>query len=143
MLTLIVFTAVPMVMQTAAFRLDRDLDSLLALHDLAWITFIGIYAFPTVQCLAIAFCIWSDPDQAVLPRWFAYFNAWVAIGFAPASTIYWFQDGPFAWDGFFPWWLPVSVFFCWMIVNTTVMRKAILGQAAEVAGATPRTLRAT
>jgi hypothetical protein len=135
MLTLVVFTVVPMVLQTAAFRPDRDLDVLLALHDLGWLTFIGIFAFPTVQCLAIAACVFSDPDQRILPRWFAYFNAWVAVGFAPASTIYWFKEGPFAWNGLIPWWIPVFVFFSWMVVNTAVIRRAILDQAPEQASA--------
>ncbi len=134
MLTLVVFTIVPMVLQTAAFRLDRNPDALLALHDLGWITFIGVYAFPTVQCLAIAACVFSDPAQRILPRWFGYFNAWVAIGFMPASTIYWFKEGPFAWNGFFPWWLPVGVFFVWIVINTAVIRKAILAQAAQEHG---------
>jgi UDP-N-acetylmuramyl pentapeptide phosphotransferase/UDP-N-acetylglucosamine-1-phosphate transferase len=132
MVTLIVFTVVPMVLQTAAFRPDRNPDALLALHDLGWITFIGVYAFPTVQCLAITACVLSDPNQRILPRWFGYFNAAVAIGFAPASTIYWFKSGPFAWNGIFPWWIPVFVFFAWVIVNSVVMRKAILEQETEL-----------
>jgi hypothetical protein len=126
MVTLVVFTVVPMVMQTAAYRPDRDPDVLLALHDLGWITFVGVYAFPTVQCLAIAACVLSDPEQRLLPRWFAFFNIWVALGFAPATTIYWFKDGPMAWNGLFPWWIPVCVFFTWMVVNSAVIRKAIL-----------------
>lgn len=129
MLTLTIFTMVPMVLQTAAFRPDRDLNSLLVLHDLGWITFIGSYAFPTVQCLSVTACIFSDPEQRILPRWFGYFNAWIAIGFVPASTLYWFKEGPFAWNGLMPWWIPVFVFFAWIVVNTAVVRKAILEQA--------------
>lgn len=129
MVTLVVFTVVPMVLQAAIFRPDRDADALLALHDLFWITFVGIYAFPTIQCLAIAVCVMTDSRQTILPRWFGYFNAWVAVGFAPASTIYWFREGPFAWNGVFAWWIPVFVFFTWMAVNTAVIRRAILEQS--------------
>lgn len=55
-------------MQTAAFRLDRQPELIQALHDLGWLSFIGIFSFPSVQCLAMAFCKLSDPAQQVLPR---------------------------------------------------------------------------
>jgi len=130
MVTLIVFVLPPMVMQTIAFRTDRDPSSMLALQDLAWLSFVGIFSFPTVQCLAIALCVLTAPDQSVLPRWFGYFNAWVGLGFAPAATIYWFKSGPLAWNGVIPFWLPVGVFCIWMIVNTSVVRSAILRRGA-------------
>lgn len=127
MLTLIVFVVPPMAWQAAAFRLDRDPSTIQALHDLGWLAFIGIFSFPTVQCLAIALCILTDPRQRVLPRWLAYFNLWVAVGFAPAATIYFFKSGPLAWNGVVPWWIPIVVFFAWMIINTVAIRQAILG----------------
>jgi hypothetical protein len=52
------------------------------------------------------------------------------LGFAPAATIYWFKSGPLAWNGIIPFWLPIGVFFIWMIVNTAVVRSAILRQGA-------------
>jgi hypothetical protein len=128
MLTLIVFVVPPMGWQAAAFRLERQPELIQALHDLGWLAFIGIFSFPSVQCLALAFCILVDPTQRVLPRWFAYFNLWVAIGFAGAATIYFVKSGPLAWNGVVPWWIPIAVFFSWMIVNTVTVRKAILEQ---------------
>jgi len=128
MLTLLVFVFPPMVMETALFRPERSPELLSLLHDLAWLPFIGIFSFPTVQCLAIAACVLANGDQRVLPRWFGYFNAWVGIGFAGPSLIYFFKTGPFAWNGFVAWWMPVAVFGAWMVVNTLVLRKAILSQ---------------
>jgi hypothetical protein len=135
MLTLIVFALPPMAWQAAAFRLDRDPEIVQALHDLGWLSFIGVFSFPFVQCLAVAFCILSDPHQRVLPRWLAYFNLWVAIGFAPAATIYFFKNGPMAWNGLVPWWIPIAVFFAWMIVNTIAVRRSIIEHDLPVTAA--------
>jgi hypothetical protein len=131
MLTLVVFVLPPMAWQAAAFRPERDPASVQALHDFGWLAFIGIFSFPTIQCLAIAMCVLIDPDQRILPRWFGYFSLWVAIGFAPAATIYFFKSGPLAWNGIVPWWLPIGVFFAWMIVTTAVVRSAIQHQATS------------
>jgi hypothetical protein len=129
MLTLIVFVLPMMVFQTAAYRSDRDPQILVALNDLGWISFIGIFSYPTVQCFAISACVLIDRSQHVLPRWFGYFNVWIGTGFTLAAPIYFFKSGPFAWNGLIPFWIPVSVFFVWMITNTTVIRTAILNQA--------------
>jgi hypothetical protein len=131
MLTLVVFVLPPMAWQAAAFRSERDAASVQALHDAGWLAFIGVFSFPTIQCLAIAVCVLIDPAQRVLPRWFGYFSLWVGLGFAPAATIYFFKSGPLAWNGIVPWWLPIGVFFAWMAVSTFVIRAAIYRQEAH------------
>lgn len=130
MLTLIVFVLPMMVMETAAFRPERNPVVLQALNDLGWLSFIGIFSYPTVQCFAIALCVLSHPETA-LPRWFGYFNAWVGTGFGLAAPIYFVKHGPFAWDGLIPFWIPVGIFAIWMITNTWVVRTAIINAGAN------------
>ena len=48
-----------------------------------------------------------------------------------SSLLYFFKTGPFAWNGIFAFWLPLSVFGAWIIVFFVILRAAILRQAAE------------
>jgi hypothetical protein len=41
-----------------------------------------------------------------------------AFGFIP-------RTGPFAWNGLFVFWIPLSIFCAWIIVASTLMLKAI------------------
>ena len=67
----------------------------------------------------------------MLPRWLAYFNLWVAFLFVPGGLILFFKTGPFAWNGVFTFWLPLSIFSLWFIVMFVALRKSIANQAAE------------
>jgi len=135
MLGVLLFIFPVMVMQTAAFRPDRDPDFLLLLNDLAWIPFVGVFMLAVVQNIAIGVCAFQDPTGKVFPRWLGYFNIWVALLFLPAALLYFFKTGPFAWDGVFVFWVPLSIFGAWFFVMFFVTRKAILDQAAGESGA--------
>jgi hypothetical protein len=78
-----------------------------------------------VQCLAVGACILKDKAEDVYPRWLGYFNIWVAVLFLPGSLLYFFKDGPFAWNGLFVWWIPLSVFFGWFIVMFVMTIKSL------------------
>lgn len=131
MLGVLLFIFPVMVMQTAAFRPDRDPDTLLMLNDLAWLPFVGVFSPALFQGLAIAVAIFKDKDAQVLPRWLGYFNVWVVLAFVPAALIYFFKDGPFAWNGVFTFWLPLTVFSVWFLVMFVALRRAIQAQALE------------
>jgi len=45
--------------------------------------------------------------------------------FTPASFIVFFKDGPFAWNGVFVWWVPVTAFLVWFLPNFTMLLKAV------------------
>lgn len=125
MLGVLLFALPVMVLQAAAFRPDRDPEVMLAIHDIGWIMLIGTYCCVFVQCIVVGACILLDHVGAVWPRWLAYFNFWVALMFLPGSLLYFFKTGPFAWDGVFVWWIPLSVFFGWFVVMFVMTLQAL------------------
>jgi hypothetical protein len=51
--------------------------------------------------------------------------------FTPGTIAVFFKDGPFAWNGLFTWYLPLTVFAIWMIAMSALMLKAIKTDGAE------------
>lgn len=128
----LVLLILPMsVLQAAAFR-ERDPAEDRLIADLAWLPFVGINSTVLVQWTVIGILILSDRrEQPVFPRWAGYFNFWVALLSAPAWAIYWFKDGPMAWDGVFSWWLPLTVFSVWFFVMGALLYRAVERQATD------------
>jgi hypothetical protein len=131
MLGVLLFIFPVMFMQAAAFRPDRDPSQILLLNDLAWIPFVGVWTCAALQNVAIAVAIFHDKEEKVFPRWVGYFNIWTAVLFCPGSLLYFFKDGPFAWNGALSWWLVVVVFCAWFVVMFFAMRRAIGTQKLE------------
>lgn len=115
----------------AAFR-PEDAARVRDFNDLAWLPFLGIVATGMFQMVALAILTLQDdrPDP-IFPRWFAYFQAWCAVGVAPAGGIYIFKTGPLAWNGILAFWLAVTVAFVWLLVTTVMTARAIRRQAAD------------
>lgn len=115
-------------MQTAAFRPDRDPELLLLANDLGWMPFVGVWTMAALQNIAVALCVFQDKKNEVFPRWLGYVNIYVAILYCPGSLLYFFKDGPFAWNGLFSWWLVVADFCIWFFLMFYIIRKAIIRQ---------------
>ncbi len=100
-----------------AFRPDRNIDTLYALFDLAWIVTMFPWTVGAFQCLCCGIAILGNPQVTnVYPRWVGFFNIWIAVGMATSSVIPFFKTGPFAWDGVVGFWIPATVFGLWMFV---------------------------
>jgi hypothetical protein len=114
--------------QSMTFR-PRDPQVLLAMNDTAWLLFVAITSTPILQAVVIGIAVFGDSrERPVFPRWAAYFNFWVAVLFLPGSVTVFFHDGPFAWDGLFIWYLPLSVFAIWIVTNSVLTLRAISAQ---------------
>jgi hypothetical protein len=101
-------------------------------NDVCWFIFLGAVGPGVVQPLAIGLCILgNDSGEEVYPRWLGYGNLWLAFLLAPGVLIPFFTHGPFAWNGLFSFWLAVTVFFFWMLLNYVYTVKAIHGQEAR------------
>lgn len=137
MLGVLLFALPAMILQAAVFRPDRNPETILAIHDIGWIMLIGTYSCVLVQCVVVGACVLKDSTERIYPRWLAYFNFWVALLFLPGSLLYFFKDGPFAWNGLFVWWIPLTVFFGWFIVMFVMTTKAINQQGRETESADP------
>jgi hypothetical protein len=129
-----IFFVPMMLMEAASFRPDRDPAVTQGLNDAAWIPFLGTFMLAVIQLAAIAYAIFHDKSQhPVYPRWIAYFNIWVALGFPLASLNVFFKQGPFAWPGLLAFWIPATVYFAWFIVMAIYTFKAITSEQAESA----------
>ena len=129
--TSLVFVFASVFWTAGLFRPERDMEMIRLMNDLGWITMLMTFAPFIVQNFAAAFCILSDSsEEAVFPRWYGFFNFWVAILFIPGGMRTFFKIGPFAWDGLFVWWVPFLTFFCWYVLGFFMVRGAILRQEA-------------
>lgn len=112
-----------LVWQTAAYRSERDADTVLMLNDLGWLPYIGVVGTAIAQMVIIAIAVFQDErPEPVLPRWSAYLNLWAALGVAAGSFCVFTQSGPLAWNGILSWWVLAVSFFIWMVTMTVLMR---------------------
>jgi hypothetical protein len=125
-----VFTLPPIVFAVAAFRPGQDENVTQALNDLGWFLFVWNLGTVTCQAIVIAIAIFSDrsPDP-VFPRWVAYLNVWVAIGFLPGALLTYFKTGIVAWDGLLAFWLAAVMFFSWILVLFWATLRAVNREA--------------
>lgn len=132
MLGIMVFILPAMIMQAVAFRPTRDPDLLVLANDMAWLPFVGIFVLVFIQNIAIAAAIFQDREERVLPRWLAYFNIWIALLYVPAGFVFFFKDGPFAWNGLITFYLPAVAFGMWFCVMFPFLKRAIESEAREL-----------
>jgi len=87
-----------------------------------------------MQNFIIGIAVLSDAGEPpVFPRWVAFLNFWVAIGYAPTCLLPFFKSGPFAWSGVLVFWLAGTVFCAWFIAMTVVLLKAIRQEETSLA----------
>lgn len=114
-------------MLTGVFRPDRDPGMIQLMNDMAWLQFIGGITIFIGVPMAIAFACFVNKDAHLpFPRWMGYFNIWYLLGTFPNQLIFFFHEGPFAWSGFFGFWLPGTLFGAWLITTFWILRKSIL-----------------
>lgn len=118
-----------------AFREGRDPQIIQLIVDLGWLIFItGIGPF-IIQYAALAVAIFQDnSDQPLFPRWFDYFQLWILVSFFPALLAFFMKTGPFAWNGLFVWWIPLTLFTLWFLLMAVYCRRAILNSDLPLKG---------
>ncbi len=116
----------PIIWSIAAFRLDRDPQITMMLHDAGWIFLVFPVAPAIVQNLSIGLAILSDGGSPpIFPRWVGFLNFWVAFLFLPGGLIIYFKTGAFAWNGILAFWVPFGAFTIWLITLLLFMYKSI------------------
>lgn len=117
-----------------AYRPDRPDVLVLALSDIAWLILLMTASPFIVQNITIGIAVLSDKStDPVFPRWFGFFNFWVALLLLPAGVICLFKTGPFAWTGALGFWLPLIDAGVWVLVTTVLLFKAIKKQELALA----------
>jgi hypothetical protein len=119
----------------AAFRPDRSAELILAMSDVAWITFMTAWPPFCLQFASLGIAIFMDQrTDRPFPRWVGFLQFWNCMLFFPATLALFFKTGPFAWNGMFIWWVPLLVFVIWFAVLLPLLWRAI--RRGEDAGAT-------
>ena len=99
----------------AAFRPERAPDLIYLMNDMAWLQFIGGVSMYDAMPLAMIIATLCDNSPTpVFPRWFAWYNLWTMVVVFPDMLLFFFHTGPFAWNGLFGFWLPLSGFGSWL-----------------------------
>lgn len=119
---------------TIAFRPDAWSDeSMQLLNDFGWITFVIGFAPFVTWVVSTGLAILCDQDEAnpVFPRWSGYLSVFMGFVQMSAVLLAYVRTGPFAWDGLFSWWIPMTDFFSWFLVITVLTMRAINRQVEE------------
>lgn len=123
----VIVVFIPMAWAIAAFRAgDISADVTQSISDFGW--FLFLYPWPPLMIwLGMAgVAILSDRAEIPLfPRWSGYLCFWTGLLSVPGGMIGFFKTGPFAWDGLLAYWIPLSVFFVWVVGMSMVMFKAL------------------
>jgi phosphotransferase family enzyme len=87
-----------------------------------------------MQCLCLGIAILIDKrDRPIFPCWSGYLSLWTATLLAPAGVVPLFKDGPFAWNGNFGFWVPLSIFCIWVSTTTWFLVAVIKHDADNLA----------
>lgn len=109
-----------------SFRPGRNPELIQLINDISWSQFLGVITPFYFVPISIAIASFLDEDMdPIIPRWVGWFNIWFELSLLPLVVIFWFQHGPFAWNGIFGFYLPFSIFFIWFFVMTWTLRRSL------------------
>lgn len=103
-----------------------------AFNDLGWLGILFTGAPFALFQIALAATTLLD-QKPVFPRWSAYFNLFTSVFMVEASLILMFKTGPMSQDGIMVFWLPMVIFFSWIVIFSALTLRAIRNE--EQAGA--------
>ena len=131
-LTVWLLSAALIFFAVATFRVERDPQLILLLHDLGWLTFVTPVAMIVVWMASVGAAILGDRGEPpVMPRWVGYLSIWAALLSAPGFAAILFHSGPFAWNGLLVLWIPLAIFLVWWITLTVHLLRAISAEGRE------------
>jgi len=136
LLTPVLFILPMFAMAAAAYRPEARPPAITqALNDLGWLMLVGFGGPAILQSIVIALAVFGDRRaEPVFARWVGYFNVWAALLFLPGLLVICFQSGPFAWNGVFAFWVPLTVFSAWYVVMTVALLRAVDQEEREAVG---------
>lgn len=122
----IVFLTATVFWLLAAFRPNRPPALTQLYNDLAWITFTCGVPFLVALCLFLAVAVSLDQQaRPVFARWVGPFNLLIAAALVPAAFAGLTLSGPFAWNGFFGFWVKNVAIAAWLIVMAVVLGRSL------------------
>ena len=117
----------PMFWAAAAYRsFDTPPEIIRVMNDIGWFLVLAPWPPFSFWLVALATAIMADKrPKPVFPRWIAWLSLWAAILFIPAGAVLIFKSGAFAWNGLVAFYIPVAVFFVWLVVTSAYAIRAI------------------
>ncbi|HTF54719.1 MAG TPA: hypothetical protein VK735_45370 [Pseudonocardia sp.] len=117
---------IPTTWALAAYRpTEIAADITRTVNDFGW--FLLLFAWPpfSLWSALVAIAIFRDHSATPLfPRWAAYLSLWNTTLLVPGGLMAFFKVGPFAWNGVMAFYVPLFVFFGWLVAITVVMFRA-------------------
>lgn len=120
---------------------ETSADVTQAMNDLGWLGVLYTGApFASYQiALAVSTLLDKSPTP-VYPRWSAFLNLFVAFFMFEAAGILMFKTGPFSQNGLFVFYVPMIVFFVWILTFSWLALRAINAEVARRNGMAAATL---
>ncbi len=110
----------------AAYRPERDPNSIMLMNDLGWISLEMVTPPAMVQFCAVAIAILRDTSAVpFLPRWLAFYSFWCAVLFVPGLFVAFFVKGPFAWNGLLSFWVAAAAYGTWLLAMAWQCMKSV------------------
>ena len=117
----------------AAYRATEiDVQITQALFDSGWFLFLWIG--PVFYIWVISFGVGiliNPPEYQLFPRWIGYYSLASVLCWALGLMFVFFYEGPTAYSGMLPTWIPLIEFFVWMKILTIYGFRAIRLQEKE------------
>lgn len=122
----------PLLWIANTFRSNERTDEMIyMLNDVAWLQFIGGLSLVMPMFVTVAIVAFNDRSaNPVFPRWSGYASLFTFFAFLPDQLLFFFKTGPFAWNGLFAFWLPLSVFCGWFLMLFYLIRRDVLKEMA-------------
>lgn len=118
----------------ASFRTERAPDTVLALHDLAWILFTMPAGPLGFQLLSVGIVALGDNSpRPIFPRWFGFLSIWGCLLTMTGYLVIFFKSGPFAWNGLLSFWMPAVVIGIWSTCLIILMLRGVTIQKEAAA----------
>jgi hypothetical protein len=74
-------------------------------------------------------------ERPVFPRWMAYLTVFAGIMYIEACLILFFKHGAFSQNGLMVFYLPVAVFFVWIVTLSAMTIRAVNREREALAAA--------
>lgn len=134
------FALPPLFYGVAAFTPGRSPDVTAIMHELGVLSMVSTdqyYIFLWVAMAVFPLLRHNDAAHSPFPRWYGYFNAWMALLLEAGAIVFLTRTGPFAWNGLLPFWVPLSTFGIWWAITAALLLRALNTQATEAAELEP------
>lgn len=121
---------------------ETGADVTQALNDLGWLGVLFTGAPFALFQLALAATTFLDRSGlSPFPRWSAYFNLFTSVFMVEACLLLFFKTGPLSQDGVFVFYMPMVIFFAWIMVFSVLTLKAVDGEVEHRARQGERSVR--